>query len=56
VFNPVLQTQKFDPQLKYVRHWVPEYDKLSYVRPIVQHDAARDRCLKVYKAALEAAR
>jgi deoxyribodipyrimidine photo-lyase len=56
VFNPLLQTQKFDPQLKYVRHWVPEYDKLTYVRPIVQHDAARDRCLKVYKAALEAAR
>lgn len=56
VFNPVLQTQKFDPQLKYVRHWVPEYDRLTYVRPIVQHDAARDRCLKVYKAALEVAK
>jgi len=53
VFNPQLQTEKFDRDLKYVRHWVPEYDQLSYTRPIVQHSMARERCLKVYKAALD---
>lgn len=52
VFNPLLQTQKFDPELKYIRQWVPEYDQLTYERPIVAHDFARDRCLKVYKEGL----
>ena len=29
IFNPHLQTQKFDPELKYIRHWVPEYEQLT---------------------------
>lgn len=52
VFNPYLQTQKFDPELKYIRSWVPEYEQLTYARPIVDHAVARERCLKVYKAGL----
>jgi deoxyribodipyrimidine photo-lyase len=56
VFNPTLQTKKFDPDLKYIRHWVPEYAELTYVAPIVAHDLARDRCLKVYKEALATVR
>lgn len=52
VFNPTLQTEKFDPKLEYVKRWVPEYDQLTYPRPIVAHDMARDRCLRVYKEAL----
>ena len=28
VFNPVLQGQKFDPQGRYVRRWVPELEKI----------------------------
>lgn len=53
VFNPYLQTKKFDPELKYIRHWVPEWEELSYPRPIVEHDLARKRCLEVYAAALK---
>jgi len=52
IFNPYLQTQKFDPELKYIRKWVPEFDELTYTQPIVNHELARGRCLKVYKAAL----
>ena len=52
VFNPYLQTQKFDPELKYIRQWVPEYEELTYVQPIVDHAVARERCLRVYKAGL----
>lgn len=52
VFNPALQTEKFDPNHEYIKKWVPEYDQLTYPRPIVAHDMARDRCLKVYKEAL----
>jgi deoxyribodipyrimidine photo-lyase len=52
VFNPKLQTEKFDPQLAYIKKWVPEYLEFNYPRPIVDHEFARKRCLQVYKAAL----
>lgn len=52
VFNPQLQTEKFDKQLKYVKKWVPEYGTIQQLKPIVQHEFARKRCLEVYKAAL----
>lgn len=54
VFNPYLQTEKFDPDRKYIRKWVPEFDSLDYPPPMVDHDMARDRCLKTYKVALDA--
>jgi deoxyribodipyrimidine photo-lyase len=53
VFNPYLQTQKFDPELKYIRKWVPELEEFSYPKPIVVHEEARKRCLEVYAAALK---
>ena len=53
VFNPYLQTQKFDPGLKYIRQWVPEFEELTYARPIVVHEVARKRCLETYAAALK---
>lgn len=52
IFNPYLQTQKFDPQLRYIRQWVPEFEQLTYVRPVVNHELARKRCLDTYKQAL----
>ncbi len=54
VFNPYLQTKKFDPDLKYIKKWVPEFqDPFNYPKPIVDHDFARKRVLEVYKVALE---
>jgi deoxyribodipyrimidine photo-lyase len=53
VFNPYLQTQKFDPELKYIRKWIPELDELTYPTPIVEHEAARKRCLAAYAVALK---
>jgi len=53
VFNPQLQTLKFDKKFEYIRKWVPEFDQLTYVRPIVDHDFARKRCLQVYAKALD---
>jgi len=53
IFNPSLQTKKFDPELKYVRKWVPEFEQLNYPPPIVEHDFARTRCLAAYSAALK---
>ena len=53
IFNPESQMKKFDPELKYVRKWVPEYGTPAYPRPMVVHKEARERCLKVYKEALD---
>ena len=53
IFNPRLQTEKFDKQLKYIRHWIPELDTFEYPKPIVDHDFARKRCLEVYSNALK---
>jgi deoxyribodipyrimidine photo-lyase len=52
VFNPTLQTEKFDKQFTYIKNWVPEFGSNTYVKPIVNHEFARNRCLEVYKSAL----
>jgi deoxyribodipyrimidine photo-lyase len=52
IFNPYLQTLRFDPELKYIRRWVPEYESLQYPSPMVVHELARKRCLDAYKKVL----
>lgn len=52
VFNPTLQTQKFDPDFIYIRQWVPEYDELTYPHPMVDHKMARQRAIDMYKKSL----
>lgn len=52
VFSPELQTLKFDPQFKYIKKWVPEFQEFSYPKPIVIHAFARERAIATFKAAL----
>jgi deoxyribodipyrimidine photo-lyase len=52
VFNPTLQTEKFDSELVYVKKWVPELNTKEYRKPMVDHAFARERALKVYKEGL----
>ncbi len=52
IFNPYLQTKKFDPDGAYIKKWVPELNELTYPRPIVEHEFARKRCLDTYAAAI----
>ncbi len=52
VFNPEGQVEKFDPNHKYVRKWVPEYQSAKYAKPIVEHKFARLRAIDTYKKAL----
>jgi deoxyribodipyrimidine photo-lyase len=52
IFNPTTQIDKFDKQHKYINQWVPDYQELTYPKPIVEHKMARERCLKVYKEAV----
>lgn len=53
IFNPYLQTKKFDPEFKYIRKWVPEFEEFTYPKPMVNHEMARERCLEVYKKGLK---
>lgn len=52
VFNPYLQTDKFDPNHNYIKRWVPEYKSTIYPSPIVDHKIARLRAIETYKTAL----
>ncbi len=49
IFNPEIQLKKFDPDLKYVNKWIPEYHSPDYRRPIVDHKRARTRAINTYK-------
>ncbi len=53
IFNPHSQQEKFDKEKIYIKRWIPEYGMDKYPEPIVEHKAARARCLEVYKAGLE---
>lgn len=52
IFNPDTQVKKFDPELKYVKKWVPEYGTDDYVKPMIDYRSARERALVVYKKAI----
>ena len=53
IFNPITQVDKFDKQKEYINKWVPDLQELTYPVKMVDHKIARERCLKVYKEALE---
>jgi deoxyribodipyrimidine photo-lyase len=57
IFNPTSQGEKFDPDGKYVRRWVPELadrperELHDPLRPIVDHAKQRERALALFKSA-----
>ncbi len=52
VFNPTEQQKKFDPEFKYIKKWVPEFESAEYPLPMVDHSMARVRALQTYKKTL----
>ncbi len=52
IFNPTTQQQKFDPDYKYIKKWIPDFSLQNYISPIIEHKFARERTLKIYKSAL----
>jgi len=54
VFNPYIQTDKFDKDRAYIQKWVPEYqDPFAYPKPIVEHSFARKRAIETYQKTLK---
>ena len=53
VFSPDAQSEKFDPEKKYIKKWVPEFGSAKYPKPIVEHKEARLRCLEAFRIALK---
>ena len=53
VFNPISQQQKFDPKQAYIRKWVPD-EMNGKIPEMVDLKFSRERCLEVYKQALNA--
>lgn len=51
IFNPTEQARKFDPELKFIRQWIPGFDT-SYILPMVDHSFARNRALQTFKQTL----
>lgn len=52
IFNPYLQTEKFDPERIYIKRWIPEFGTKDYPKEIVKHEEARKRCLEVYRGGM----
>jgi len=52
VFNPETQETKFDSKHEYVKKWIDDFDSSNYIKRIVEHKFARERCLQTYKRSL----
>ena len=55
VYSPQSQLEQYDPELTYVKKWVPEYGTAAYPAPIVDHKFARERAVDTLRAAYRAA-
>jgi deoxyribodipyrimidine photo-lyase len=56
IFNPTLQSEKFDPQGIFIKKWCPEIGHLSLkeihlpINPIVDHKIQKEKAIKIYKS------
>lgn len=53
IFNPEAQRTKFDPQGKYIAHWIPEFGTPDYAEEIVDLKTTRAEALEAYKGMKE---
>lgn len=56
VYSPESQLAQVDPELKYVKRWVPEVGTRAYPTPMVEHKFARERAVETIRATLQAAK
>lgn len=48
IFNPESQAQRFDPEEKFIKKYIPELHSKKYPRPIVDHALRRLKALKAF--------
>ncbi|WP_120520997.1 cryptochrome/photolyase family protein [Arthrobacter celericrescens] len=53
IFNPEAQRTRFDPQGKYIAHWIPEFGTPHYPEEIVDLKTTRQDALEAYKGLKE---
>lgn len=61
IFNPILQSRKFDPEGAFIKRWVPElrdaadphWPGLEYLPPIVDHAIQKDRAVKLLESVVK---
>ena len=59
IFNPYTQSEKFDPDGKFIKKWCPELSHLEgkklyrpeEITPIVNYEQKRKECLVMYQEA-----
>ena len=51
VYSPESQQAQVDPELTYIKRWVPEVGTAKYSKPIVEHKFARERAVEAIRAA-----
>jgi deoxyribodipyrimidine photo-lyase len=49
IFNPYSQTKKFDPELIYIRKWVPEYGTPDYIPSNYDLNQSRKRSIEIFR-------
>ncbi|RZK21991.1 MAG: deoxyribodipyrimidine photo-lyase [Hymenobacter sp.] len=49
VYSPESQLKQYDPEYKYVKQWVPEFDTDRYPPPIVDHKFGRERAIDLIR-------
>ena len=66
IFNPILQSKKFDPKGEYIRKWMPEIRHLpdseihnpvnrrGYAEPVIELDVSRNKALEIYQTMKQA--
>ena len=48
----MLEQERYNPQLNYVKIWVEKYGSANYAKPIVVHEVASMRAIEMYKLGL----
>ncbi len=45
IFNPYLQQEKFDPEYKYVKKWINDFNPEKYLKPMISYEERRKKVL-----------
>lgn len=52
IFNPTTQAENYDKEQDYIKKWIQEFGTDKYPEKMVDHIEARERALRIYKAAV----